>query len=74
MSTGGMMGGGTTQASVSFYIMLNEKMEHTSTWVADKINDVCKDLKRSCDRCWIFYRRFYYCPWRLRRVHQRIQR
>ena len=45
MSTGGMMGGGTTQASVSFYIMLNEKMEHTSTWVADKINDVCKDLK-----------------------------
>ena len=26
-------------------IMLNEKMEHTSTWVADKINDVCKDLK-----------------------------
>lgn len=45
LSTGGMMGGGTSQASVSFYIMLKEEMEHTSTWVADKINDACKDLK-----------------------------
>lgn len=45
LSTGGMMGGGTSQATVSFYIMLKEEMEHTSTWVADKINDACKDLK-----------------------------
>ena len=45
LSTGGMMGGGTSSASVSFYIMLHQEMKHTSTWVAEKINDACKDLK-----------------------------
>ena len=41
----GMMSGSSSQASVSFYIMLDEKMERSSSQVAEEINSACSGME-----------------------------
>ncbi|MGF6376363.1 multidrug efflux pump subunit AcrB [Clostridiales Family XIII bacterium PM5-7] len=44
LSTGGLLGGGSSTPSASFYIMLSEDIESSSMEVASQINDACEGL------------------------------